>query len=235
MRQGGGIGITIVWRTASDYEPCNEKHFTAIAVRQIEENHLKPCLEKGELQIPIENPKSRQYLKTTSMSPQFSESGELPRSFDVGLEKCDHVDALRHQLSSSHQKRLRRGLKLVSLAFVGCCVGLVWLFSDCLPSKNWKLEEAHSKNSDSTSFGLVKYQVPSPTPSATGLLECFQVYQPVLTPNGATAETTLSGGSEDTTTLAPTDKASSCEVVLMQHDFAFSYGIPFVGEFYLNS
>lgn len=54
-----------------------------------------------------------------------------------------------------------------------------------------------------------------------GLLECFQVAQPVLGPEGPTPswgrETPVGDGQGD------------CEVLLMEHSFGASYGQPFVG------
>lgn len=53
---------------------------------------------------------------------------------------------------------------------------------------------------------------PTPTAATTPLLECFQVAEPVLLPS--------SSGYEE-----------SCTVTLMDHQFANSYGAPFVGNF----
>ena len=50
---------------------------------------------------------------------------------------------------------------------------------------------------------------PTTTPSPIQNQEFFQVYQPVLKP-----------------------KYADCEVLLMEHQFAFSYGQPFVGELF---
>ena len=54
-----------------------------------------------------------------------------------------------------------------------------------------------------------------------GLLECFQVAQPVLGPEGLTPswgrETPVGYGQGE------------CEVLLMEHSFGASYGQPFVG------
>jgi len=115
--------------------------------------------------------------------------------------------------------------RLLLLTFAGSCVGLFWLFSDCLVATNREQHEVTL-----TSLDLVKNaaRAPAATPS-TAVLECFQVYQPVLFPSGAVDETVTSDGSDNTTTIAPTASASSCEVLLMEHSFGFSYGIPFVG------
>jgi hypothetical protein len=70
----------------------------------------------------------------------------------------------------------------------------------------------------------------SAAPTPTGLLDVFQVYQPVLTPQGATDQTVSSEGVEGTSTIAAAASPDSCEVLLMDHVFAYSYGIPFVGK-----
>ncbi|KAG9239558.1 putative peptide-N4-(N-acetyl-beta-glucosaminyl)asparagine amidase A [Amylocarpus encephaloides] len=80
-----------------------------------------------------------------------------------------------------------------------------------------------------TPFNLVKNAIQ--VASAGPVLECFQVYQPVLFPSGAVDETIQSDGSENTTTIGPTDSTASCQTLLMEHSFGFSYGIPFVGNY----
>ncbi|ESZ95746.1 putative Peptide-N4-(N-acetyl-beta-glucosaminyl)asparagine amidase A [Sclerotinia borealis F-4128] len=80
---------------------------------------------------------------------------------------------------------------------------------------------------------LVKYSA-APAPSATpslAVLEVFQVYQPVLIPTGVTDETASYDGVEETAIIASTNDATSCKVVLMEHSFGYSYGIPFVGNY----
>lgn len=53
----------------------------------------------------------------------------------------------------------------------------------------------------------------------------------MLTPSGATDETTSSDGSELTEVIgAAATTASSCEVLLMEYSFGYSYGVPFVGK-----
>ncbi|OAA68173.1 asparagine amidase a [Niveomyces insectorum RCEF 264] len=64
---------------------------------------------------------------------------------------------------------------------------------------------------------------PAPT-----VLECFQVAQPVLTPQGPTTTTNNSHGR---TAEASTPDTAPCTVILMDHIFANSYGAPFVGEY----
>ena len=171
------------------------------------------------------------------MAPKFREAPEamelygvrvekqLSRTSDVVSEKVMEVNSLWAEEDCRNFSSRR---KFLSLVFVGCCLGLGWLLSDCMPANNaWKEQpETHPAAYEH----LVKYTAAasSATPTPTGVLEVFQVYQPVLTPQGATDETVLSDGQENTTSIAPAS-SSSCEVLLMDHIFAYSYGIPFVG------
>ena len=118
-------------------------------------------------------------------------------------------------------------LKLAILAILGCCIPLIWVLNDCIPVDNVQGDEISA-----ATFDLVKYSTaPSASVSASAVLEVFQVYQPVLTPSGATDETILGNGAENTTTIGQAAANSGCEVLLMDHSFGFSYGIPFVGKF----
>lgn len=61
--------------------------------------------------------------------------------------------------------------------------------------------------------------------SATGtVLVDFQVHQPVLTPGGATLDSGVDNGKAG-------EVEDSCQVLLMDHVFAYSYGEPYIGEF----
>jgi hypothetical protein len=119
-------------------------------------------------------------------------------------------------------------LKLAVLAILGCCIPLIWALNSCMSTDNVQGDEISS-----ATFDLVKYAVPAPSASASApaVLEVFQVYQPVLTPSGATDETILGNGAENTTTIAQAAASSSCEILLMDHSFGYSYGVPFVGKF----
>lgn len=118
-------------------------------------------------------------------------------------------------------------VKVLAISLVGCCLGVFWLLSDCMPRSSRGTDPLPTIISKSH---LEKYA--APTPSATSsVLDVFQVYQPVLTPQGATDETILDNGSENTTSLASASSGASCQVLLMEYVFAFSYGAPFVGKF----
>ncbi|EFQ29087.1 hypothetical protein CGRA01v4_11491 [Colletotrichum graminicola] len=59
-------------------------------------------------------------------------------------------------------------------------------------------------------------------------LECFQVAQPVLGPNGPVYQEV--GNSDDGKGTSPAD-FTGCRVQLMDHSFGNSYGKPFVGDY----
>ena len=52
-----------------------------------------------------------------------------------------------------------------------------------------------------------------------GFLECFEVSQPVLGPDGPLPSSGRLGKGD----------REQCEVLLMEHSFGFSYDLPFVG------
>ncbi|KAI1416144.1 hypothetical protein F5Y13DRAFT_154656 [Hypoxylon sp. FL1857] len=60
------------------------------------------------------------------------------------------------------------------------------------------------------------------------VLECFQVAQPVLGPNGPISQSTV---SNETGTAGQDSLGEPCSVLLMDHVFGFSYGKPFVGNY----
>ncbi|KAH7356738.1 peptide N-acetyl-beta-D-glucosaminyl asparaginase amidase A-domain-containing protein [Rhexocercosporidium sp. MPI-PUGE-AT-0058] len=117
--------------------------------------------------------------------------------------------------------------KAFALALSASCAILIWIFAECVPATNWQIVAS------SPTFDLVKDAAPStsaPAPTA-GVLQVFQVYQPIFTPYGILDETVLEDGLES---VGPIDKApvtTSCETLLMEHSFGFSYGKPFVGYY----
>jgi hypothetical protein len=142
---------------------------------------------------------------------------------DIDAEKEQLLSAMEKR-SASHRRKFPSGCipKLLIAIVVGSsCIALIWMLHHCLSTKELQQEDLVS-----STFRLVKDAVSA---STSGITEDFQVYQPVFTPSGATDETTLANGSENTTTVAQTNTTSSCQVVLMEHVFAFSYGLPFVG------
>lgn len=151
---------------------------------------------------------------------------------DVCVERPEEKGALLAEARNSSSVRTFtlsrvKGLALVSFGFF---LALYLLLSDCLLVHDGEEDRASSAIQDIASFNLVKHAAPAPS-ATSSVLECFQVYQPVLTPSEATDETGSSDGFENTTTVAsaPAPAGSSCDVLLMEHSFAFSYGMPFVG------
>jgi len=73
---------------------------------------------------------------------------------------------------------------------------------------------------------VVKRQTPATSSAAASptVLECFQVAPPVLTPQGLTD----SDGSKVLSSAGASEE--SCTVLLMEHSFAYSYGLPFIGK-----
>ncbi|KAI9054183.1 hypothetical protein LZ554_001354 [Drepanopeziza brunnea f. sp. 'monogermtubi'] len=145
-------------------------------------------------------------------------------------------------------------LKTFVFAILASCTLLFWLLTGFLSAVDWQspenlpsavtenLPSAVTENLPSavtenlpSAVVLVKDAEPAssttPTPSPSGLLEVFQVYPPVLTPSGITDETISENGLSDTISIAPIAATSSCQALLMEHSFALSYGVPFVGNY----
>jgi hypothetical protein len=66
------------------------------------------------------------------------------------------------------------------------------------------------------------------SPSA-GVLEVFQVYQPVLMNAGEVDHANYRDGSSQKAILEASGPVSNCTKLLMEYSFGFSYGRPFVG------
>jgi hypothetical protein len=125
-----------------------------------------------------------------------------------------------------------RVLTAMLIGFCGC-LGFLWLLRDCIPRPDSVVATLSTTISKSH---LEKYAAVTPPPPAnSSVLDVFQVYQPVLTPSGPTDEVILGDGAENTTTIASASSGASCQVVLMEHVFALSYGQPFVGMWSLLS
>lgn len=62
------------------------------------------------------------------------------------------------------------------------------------------------------------------------VLECFQVSQPVLTRRGPLYHSTEDGGPVVLTDDAGPSPKESCTILLMEHSFGSSYGVPFIGK-----
>jgi hypothetical protein len=154
----------------------------------------------------------------------FGRQGQARKSHDpVEEEFLIAEDGNSREPSIWNENRIR----IVALAVVTGCVGLFLLFSSgCMPRLGRSVVPGTTTISKPH---LEKYAAPLPS-ATSSVLDVFQVYQPVLTPDGATDETTLGDGSENTTSLASASSGASCQVLLMDHVFALSYGAPFVGK-----
>lgn len=130
--------------------------------------------------------------------------------------------------SSGTDVSRRKWARPVTFLVVGCCVTLLWAFSDCLFSESW-----FNKEASIASYSLVKDDVSASTAAeaSRGVLECLQVHQPVLLPSKPNGQTISSSGTGDTSLAVASEAASSCQVLLMEHQFAFSYGLPFIGMY----
>lgn len=157
------------------------------------------------------------------MSLIFGRQGPTRKPHDpVEEEYLIAEDRNSREPSMWNENRIR----ILALAVVTGCVGLFFLFSGCMPRLGRSVVPGSTTISKPQ---LERYAAPLPS-ATSSVLDVFQVYQPVLTPNGATDETTLGDGSENTTSLASASSGASCQVLLMDHVFAFSYGAPFVGK-----
>lgn len=148
---------------------------------------------------------------------------EIPLEEEESLISQEGESRERH-----HSLWTGTSIKVLAIGLVGCCLGLFLLLSGCMPMpRAGGRTEALSTISRSH---LEKYAAPSPS-ATSSVLNVFQVYQPVLTPEGVTDETILGDGAENTTSLASASSGASCQVLLMEHVFAYSYGLPFVGNY----
>lgn len=145
--------------------------------------------------------------------------------FDSKGDTCvgDHLRRIDTNFEPDNKNRKTiKNIKIFLLILFSCGLSLIWLLRSCF------LEDVVDPSPKST---LVRYSA-APVPSATptsAVLEVFQVYQPVLIPPGVSDETASYDGVEATSIIASTNVATSCKVVLMEHTFGYSYGIPFVG------
>jgi hypothetical protein len=115
--------------------------------------------------------------------------------------------------------------RLLILVFVGWCMIFASRLYDFLQGAG--LEVNHPLP---PLFDLIKHTVPSlVATSATATLEVFQVYQPVVIPSKGTNRTRLLNGSGDAKIVGQAVTEPTCEVLLMEHSFGYSYGVPFLG------
>lgn len=134
--------------------------------------------------------------------------------------------SINNRHATAGQGKRPRNCKLLASALAGCCVALLWVFGGCFIFG----KSVATDISPIASYILVKNAVHAVVAAPTSaVLECFQVYPPVLFPT-AGDNTVSSDGLENTNSIATADATRSCQVLLMEHSFGYSYGIPFVGE-----
>ncbi|TGO49482.1 hypothetical protein BOTNAR_0430g00070 [Botryotinia narcissicola] len=137
----------------------------------------------------------------------------------------DHLRRIDTNFEPDNKNRKTiKNIKILLLILFSCGLSLIWLLRSCFSEDVVNI---------SPKSKLVRYSA-APVPSATptsAVLEVFQVYQPVLIPPGVSDETASYDGVEETSIIASTNVATSCKVVLMEHTFGYSYGIPFVGNY----
>ncbi|KAI0386790.1 hypothetical protein F5Y04DRAFT_242355 [Hypomontagnella monticulosa] len=111
-------------------------------------------------------------------------------------------------------------LKLMSLVLIGL-LSLVWFTQ--LQGSNARLLVSPSLTQAIRSEVGQPQASPTETRETPTVLECFQVAQPILTPSGPSSNVSnIADGSAS---------KGACSVLLMEHVFAFSYGLPFVGNY----
>lgn len=170
--------------------------------------------------------------KSASSATPPTVLSEKTDSFDD--HESHNVSQKHNGLSSAPSERAQSRLYQIALLFAASCI--VFLIFDHVFH-----EEYQVLNSTLVSTPVLKAAeyaravIATPLPTNTGVLECFQVYQPVLTPSGPTDDTVSSDGETETETLATVAPPASCTVVLMDHVFAYSYGEPFVGKCHFQS
>lgn len=110
------------------------------------------------------------------------------------------------------------------------CAALFWLYSYCFIAGHVNEHELMLVSLEPAT--KVARAAAATSSTATPLLEDFQVYQPVFFPSGAVDDTATSESQDTVATIdSATSSGSSCQVLLMEHSFGFSFGIPFVGDY----
>lgn len=154
------------------------------------------------------------------------DKAEAPEAFSgPNTAKC--LPSVQETITSRSILYPVHSFKAFVLALSASCAILIWLLAECVPAIEWQAVVSYP------TFDLVKDAVPVPsaTASPSSVLEVFQVYQPVLTPSGIVDGTVLEDGTGNVAPIAQVVAPSSCETLLMDHSFGFSYGKPFIGNY----
>ena len=122
--------------------------------------------------------------------------------------------------------------KLQILLIIGCSIALLVFIQRSFASVllyRRAMPDVHRRDS-TVKTGGIEMSTLSVMRPISGVLEVFQVYQPVLAPNGLMDEIILKDGSSSPTKMEPLEHTLGCGELLMEHSFGFSYGHPFVGR-----
>lgn len=172
--------------------------------------------------------------------------GRVSRSVDFqDSPETDNVSgkesSLEEKLEVQQTSRVPFLRKLSRLAFSVVLIAIVGYVSYIYTPENERDAMEIVMRAEAKAFRLVKDDAPAittiPLTSATPqspFQEVFAVYAPVLTPEGVIDSTINSTGSSETSLIDAAADLTSCTQVLMVHDFAFSFGLPFVGMSWRN-
>ncbi|CZT45131.1 related to peptide-n4-(n-acetyl-beta-d-glucosaminyl) asparaginase amidase N [Rhynchosporium secalis] len=174
-------------------------------------------------------------IKRNISNPSHATNHRGPKSFRItGTVAFTTPPTEKKSLLAQKESSISHGIlypvrsfKAFVLALLASCAVLLWLLTKCVPAIHWQTLAS------TPTFHLVKDTVPATlaSPSAN-VLEVFQVHQPIHTPSGVLNETVLDDGPSSA--LPPFSgllATGSCETLLMEHSFGFSYGKPFVGAY----
>jgi hypothetical protein len=169
------------------------------------------------------------------MFPQYEVLREKEASLHGMAAKWEDVDERGYEpWKKRKQASLRELSTKVYVAILACSIALFGsaLFLLRSPSPDTELSSAFTARSaapqDAGTTTVSSLTIPSSTSSAsltsTTPVEIFQVFSPVLGSTG------LIGSNGPVANITATEASgSSCQVTLMEHSFADSFGKPFVG------
>jgi hypothetical protein len=161
--------------------------------------------------------------------------GEKESSLDGMTAKWEDVDERGYEpWEKRKQASLREPFTKIYVLILACGIAL---FGSALllmrsPSPDTELSSSFAARSaapqDATTTTISSLTVSSSTssasPSSTTPVEIFQVVSPVLGSTGL-----IGSGGPVANATASEASGSSCQVTLMEHSFADSFGKPFVG------
>lgn len=156
-----------------------------------------------------------------SVSSSFSE--KCPLASDARVLRVSHGEERESRLV--HRiKRCVQGLILFSFAIA------IFYKPTCILGQERTPRTVTILDPDGSSPVAARSVVASSIQETASVLEDFEVYPPVLTPSGLTDQTIDRNGDLNTSVIATIDPESSYTILLMKHDFGYSYGEPYVGE-----